>query len=349
MGTSSTQAREFVWQGRLWPLLPPYLIAVGFLLAVGAVVTLLVGVVGVGDHAATAGDRIFVGLIPAACLGPVFLYAFGMSPRRLKASGDRLVLERWLFGRRKLAKDQILGVRARSATQNSRVRSILVDVRGRRSPVAIADIPSGLQADGGEVLSVLTSLFGVSPVESAPRTTAASQEAVELSQKETSWKPRACPRELLALDIICPLAAIVGAVYWRSIWAYMVGAEGTGAAIVLCAALVVGTFTLLAIFDLITGGSTRELIVGSDGLTLRRRWRDLHIRAEDILGVRHTFFADSGPGPAVSNVLVVRRGRWNLLLRENRFAMWTPGLLAGVMLHRFGEYLPPNTSARPAV
>src|SRR5262249_337483 len=136
----------------------------------------------------------------------------------------------------------------------------------------------------------------------------------------------------------------------KDLWSCMVRADNGVAGVLLCAVFTVAVLGVLSLIELMFGGAVRELIVARDGVTILRRWRSRRIQSSDILGARHTHFAAANGKRTVSNVLLVCRGRGrSILLRENGFRVGRPGVLAGALLHRYGEYLPPNTSRPPAV
>jgi hypothetical protein len=345
MGVASAQPGEVVWQGRLWPLLLPYLAVLGVFVTLFAI-----GIpASVRAHEGTVWDWLAVGLI-ATPIALIFALSIAMSPRRLTASKDGLVLRRWLFGTTRLKSADIAGVRASYGSDRRGFRSVMIEVRGRGHAARIMDVGSTLGVRPAELLRVLQGLYGRSPLEEALRTATASEEAARLSQIDTRWRAR-YPRHLNVFDAVALLLVIAGAVFWRPLWTFMVEANGPASVLTLFVVCGVGCYSIFSVgLDIVTGGAPRELVITGAGLTVRRRWRDSHLSAEAIRGARQVVFFSNSRQGALSRALVVLRPRgfgWSF--REEAFDIEPKGLLAGVLLHRFGEWLPASTSARPAV
>jgi hypothetical protein len=234
--------------------------------------------------------------------------------------------------------------------RRSRIQAIVVDVRGRGTPVSVIDIKDALQVEPSTVLRALQDLYGPSPVDADPRTAAMSPEAARLAQSRVKWSAKPYPRTIRVLDVLCPVLAVTAAALWPRAWYVMVHAEPWTSILLLMAVCGIGAYMVPWAFGLMLGGAPRELVIDNEGVTIRRRWRDSRIAADRILGVQQRTYVDPRRGRAVSyaRVVVARDGRaWTL--KERAFRSEQEGLIAGVLLHRFGEFLPPNTSGRAAV
>jgi hypothetical protein len=100
---------------------------------------------------------------------------------------------------------------------------------------------------------------------------------------------------------------------------------------------------------LLRGGALREIVLEQGRIRLRHAYRTHSFEAEDILGSGYSG-PIQGKGCFVHLHLMKRGRRYSVRIAENRVSLG-PGVLAGTLFHRFGEWTgrTPNTSARRAV
>lgn len=344
METPQSQSREYVWQGRLWPNLAAILVVlvVVFAVFIGGAISER------GEHARSLGQTLLLGSVAFVPLVLIFGFALAGTPRRLAACKEGLVLERWGFGTRRLSRAEIAGVRP-SVGRRGSCTSIRVERIGSSRSLLILDCESSLGVRPEDLLRSLDELYGPTRSEIRLREAAQSIEAARLSQESTRWRARPYPKGLV-VDVVSLAASALAVMFWKPLWAYMANADRIPSLTVFLGLCVVLLFAMLAALGVIRGGRASELVIDSSGVTVVRRWRSIKIRAEEILGARQdVFFTSRKPG-VLSRAVLARPGRRrSIWLREEFFDVPAQGLLAGILLHRFGELIPPNTSRPPAV
>lgn len=265
---------------------------------------------------------------------------FLISPREVRASSDGLVLRMWFGSQKRVPREHILGVRL-----YRRRRALEVVQRERASLYLSASNSFSPWTPGMGV--ALLALFGQTQEDRDYELSATRPDIAVRAARLAEFHARPPSAWRRAHAMVALVLAAAAGVGWGSISRWLINVEVQGEAELLLGALLVfglGCFMLLGLVDawrLFVSNRTVGLVAEEWGLVLRRRRGERRIPADGVAGVE-VRRARAGRGPDIHVHLTTGGG---LHLHEVAWSV-QPGELAGVLLHRFGEWDPLSDTER---
>ncbi len=287
---------------------------------------------GEGAPASPLAHRLAVpGLMMLAGIALVGLSLL-MNPREVRASPDGLELRMWSGALAHVPRDRILGVRLYHRRQALEV------VQQRRASLYLT-ASNEFSPWSAEMGRALVALFGQTHEDRDYERSATRPDIIAHALRPTEFHIKAPSPWQRAHAVLALLLSAAAAVGWRPITRWLIEVELQGEGQLLWGALLalgLSCFVLLGVVEawrLFFSNRTTGLAVSDTGITVRRQRGDRTLAADTIAGVEVRRSRGSR-GPEV-HIHLTRGG--GITLHERAWAA-EPGVLAGVLMHRFGQW-----------